>query len=453
MKKKILSIALALCLTFEMVPAGTALAADKEETVVEPNEVNTESQESEKSNQSAEGEIQKEIKEEISEQEDLNTASKEEEPEKNDVQEEFTGTNSEESQRTESEEKQEGTKEVKQEAESEEILDPDVIAERDKEILTENLAEVEMTSSLLTDPYGDISDFEVYQANYFLQFAGYDYLTEEYDDPCSMLVRNGRENGLSDSIAKWRRWTFNGASELEYTQAEVAYYEAIFFDLLYDAEGGGFENAVYDNVIEGSKAIKASAWKQIVKAGDEVLMNTELSADNMSLVWNAVQKCESLEGILKKVGTGTDILGYVDSGKELIEKLAELETITSLSEDMVDIIEDMAQSYNKIDTMNAALEEFTLIYTAPMSSEWIGLYMADRLTIDELTKNMASTAWGAVVSSLGSAGIILEGGRTIGKLASNFLVSTDSIVENFYSMEAMSNFTELLKSLLITYAE
>ena len=122
--------------------------------------------------------------------------------ETNEQQADLSEINNEESQRTESEETQENTKEAELEAELEEPSDPAVIAEKDQQMLAENLAETEMSSSLLTDPYGDISDFEVYQANYFLQFAGYEYLTELYDDTCSMLVRNGRENGLSDGIAK-----------------------------------------------------------------------------------------------------------------------------------------------------------------------------------------------------------------------------------------------------------
>lgn len=52
MKKKILSIALVLCMIFETVPAETIFAAGKEETIRESGEANTESQENEKTDPS-----------------------------------------------------------------------------------------------------------------------------------------------------------------------------------------------------------------------------------------------------------------------------------------------------------------------------------------------------------------------------------------------------------------
>ena len=279
-------------------------------------------------------------------------------------------------------------------------------------------------------------------------------MTEDYNTgACGIYVRNGRENGLSTGIATWRALTFNGASEVSYAQAEVAYYEAILFDLVYDEKGGGMENTIYDDIMGASEAVKASNWKKICEGGQAALLNAPVSAENLDEIYSAVQQCESLKGILDKISSGTDILGYVDTGKEFLDKLSELSVLGSVSEETQEIITDMARAYTKADAMKAALDEYAILFTNLIDESTIINYLAGRTTLEQLSEECAKGLWSTVIGKMNSAGLAVEVGQTIGKMASNFLVSTDGIIETFYSMEAMTKFTEEFTKQVKTYGE
>ena len=420
-KKRLIGAMLIFCLALGSLPMSIAYAADQQqlETMGEGEETG-----------------------EVEEKDDLQgeSAAKEE----NTAEEETT-----------TEETGESISETVEEADEPEI-ESDAVEEKSYIVEKEKVHEAETGVSTLAgdEDYGDLSEYEIYLANEFIKYARYDFMTEDYNTgACGIYVRNGRENGLSTGIATWRALTFNGASEVSYAQAEVAYYEAILFDLVYDEKGGGMENTIYDDIMGASEAVKASNWKKICEGGQAALLNAPVSAENLDEIYSAVQQCESLKGILDKISSGTDILGYVDTGKEFLDKLSELSVLGSVSEETQEIITDMARAYTKADAMKAALDEYAILFTNLIDESTIINYLAGRTTLEQLSEECAKGLWSTVIGKMNSAGLAVEVGQTIGKMASNFLVSTDGIIETFYSMEAMTKFTEEFTKQVKTYGE
>ena len=443
MKKRVLSLMLASSLILSCMPADSVFAAE----TTQGDEITSEevSEEQEKIEVSESEEVQQgyESLEETSEMEE-EAGKKQNEEEENSTETDPAANMESETQdvqQIENEGKENG--EHSSEANLGEVID--------EEQGIDQKAGVSVAAA--SQDYGDLSEYDVYLANQLINYGRYDFMTQEYQSACEIYVRSGKENGLSSKIAAWRALTFDGASEVGYAQAEVGYYEAILFDLVYDEEGGGVENAIYNNIMDASEAVKASNWKKICEGGEEALMNMPVSEDNLEAVYSVVQKCDSLQGILDKIGNVTDILGYVDSGKDFLDKLSELSVLVSVSDETQEIITDLAESYNKVDAMNAALDEYALLFTDLMDETTILSYLAGRTTLEELSKEWAGGLWKSVITKMNSAGLAVEVGQTIGKMASDFLVSTDGIIETFYSMEAMTKFTELLTSQVRTYGE
>ena len=358
---------------------------------------------------------------------------------------------------------QDQAKTTEQEKTKDEVQDQSEITEEQKtskkeaskEQEAESIQEKEETALALADEESDdLVDYEVYLADYLITNGRYDFMTQDYaEGACGVYVRSGKENGLNSSLAAWRAATFDGASEVGYAWAEVGYYESILFDLVYDEKEDGVENTIYDNIMDASEAIKASNWKTICKGGQEALMNVPLSADNLEKVYPVIQSLDAVQPILGKIGDATDILGYVDTGKEFLEKISELSVLVSVSEETQDIITDLAKDYNKNDAMNTALSEYALLFEDLLDESTIMSYLAGKTTLKELSTNTVSTLWGNVITKMNSAGFAIEVGQNVGKMASNFLVSTDATIEYFYSMEAMTKFTQLLASQVRTYGD
>ena len=459
MKKKVLSFALALCLTLETVPAEAAFAATskEEDNIEKQEEEGVEIQEREETQRNEEEERGQETEPEESTETTVPSESsgKEDSAETEEVSEKVDDVEisaGEEDQKTISMSEEKDNVAIPDSMDKNESAE-NVNTEMTEAVENEKRQEAEISVLEIAEDYGDLSEYDIYLANQLVNFGRYDFMTQEYTDACGIYVRSGKENGLSAKIAAWRALTFDGASELGYAQAEVGYYEAILFDLVYDEEGGGIENTVYDNIMDASEAVKASNWKKICEGGEEALMNMPVSEDNLGAVYSAVQKCDSVQVILDKIGNVTDILGYIDSGKEFLDKLSELSVLLSVSEETQDIITDIAKSYDKIDAMNAALDEYALLFTDLMDEATIISYLAGKTTLEELSKEWAGGLWKSVIRNMNSVGLAVEVGQTVGKMASNFLVSTDSIIENFYSMEAMTNFTKLLTTQVRAYGE
>ena len=442
MKKKLFGLMLALCLMLEAIPADMVLAAEAEpgtasQEVSEDAVPDKERESEQEDTVPAESEEKKEnVPEESKEEEDItpDTAEVEEDIEISDDDTEEGGTEiPEENGKDSSADTTEAEKQKKDPQNEEQDAKVSVLAD--------------------TEDYGDLSEYDVYLANQLINYGRYDFMTQEYESACEILVRNGKENGLSSGIAAWRALTFDGASEVEYAEAEVAYYEAILFDLVYDENEEGLENTVYDNIMDASEAVKASNWKKMCEGGQEVLMNMPVSADNLDEVYSAIQACDSVQGILDKVSLGTDILGYVDTGKELLDKLSELSVLTSVSDETQEIISDMAKSYNEADAMKVALGEYSVLLSGLLDEATIFDFLAGRTTLEMLSEQCVKGLWDTVITKMNSAGLAIEVGQTVGKMASNFLVSTDATIENFYSMEAMTKFTEAFTSQVRTYGE
>ena len=446
MKKRILGLLLASCVTLGAMPVNLVLAEETgqteaaQETEVDASEVNDGTQDSGTDAEPSEKE----------EENDSEATGENENAETQESSDE--GENLDDAELAEAEAAEETT----EKAESSAVQDT---AEKAEETV-ENAAIASARAaaageSLFQDPHGDISDYNIYLANYFIEFGGYDYMTETYDDPCTILVRNGKEAGLDKSLATWRAATFNGSSEFEHAESEVAYYDSILFDLMYNGETQSVENTIYDDISKAANIIKVSSLQKMFETGNEVLLTLPVTDETADLIYDAAEDCDIASGVLKEISKYTDfpskLIGYVDTGREFIEKVSEIAAVMSVADEIQDIITDLANSYTKIDALNAALENYNLMFSGFFTEETFAALMKGEETVANYAKKIAAGAWDAVLASLDGAGLMIKGGQAIGKTISNLLVSTDEIMENFYSMEAMSNFTDLLASQVQTY--
>ena len=139
----------------------------------------------------------------------------------------------------------------------------------------------------LSEEEAAMAGFDVYRAWHTLNYTGYDFYAYTWSSPYRIIVDTYSDNvGWNTSLTLWRIVTFDLKSEIEHSQKELGYYEALLFNILYD-EGSetlvtSFMGDSVSDLTKTYKSLGASALKSLAKTVDGSVIDNSLSALSQS---------------------------------------------------------------------------------------------------------------------------------------------------------------------------
>ncbi len=288
----------------------------------------------------------------------------------------------------------------------------------------------------------DDENFEIYLANYYLEFESYIF---ECESPYRKYVEDLRaDEDFQNSLVGWRVATFDLASEFEYSQKEYAYAQTILFDVLY--EGEEFQN-ILGNAKNNYKRLNGSAWNKLCKNYKELNKNSPMTPELMS----QLEQMEEFSDAMKVVGDLGNMIDTADSAYQVMEKLAKVQALMELPDEVTAILRDMKANAGNNPALQYALNEFAMICEGSLTYEQIALLFSSEAAFSEIAKELLGTIWKEVLKKCNGVGLSISTGQTMGKYASNILFSTDKTIETYYTLETLYEFENLLKNRAKSY--
>lgn len=165
---------------------------------------------------------------------------------------------------------------------------------------------------------------------------------------------------------------------------------------------------------------------------------------------SACQSCDELTDVFGAIGNISKILSYVDNIEELVYKLAKAQVIAQRSNETAKILMSMQNSTSNV-AFKSALDNMILICSNTVSEEAITYIFSTEMITSELSEYVLDGVWTDVLSHLNLYGFAVSAGQAAGKLLSGWLFSTDESVELYYSLCALYEFEDALKTALNSY--
>lgn len=281
-----------------------------------------------------------------------------------------------------------------------------------------------------------------------------DYYTQPQNISISKCFTDALEGDADfmSSVAAWEVLTFEPTDIYSEAMTKQGYYQTILFNILEVAVNYNIIPTIVKNmnnhVISTLKAINELEIKV-----DDIVVSGETSWDllNADYQHQIIQKTaghmtelemrnQSLSDFAMLVKTCTTVTDFV-------EKAAQLTALTTLTEDVKAVIDELyanSSFVNNMELKTSILELKTAMNSKIDSVGTIGLEMlcsTGKLSMDVFLSQM----WAETVTSLlGSLGAGLLIGQVIGRGLSNILFSTDKVIEQFYTMQALSDVEVLM---------
>ena len=300
-----------------------------------------------------------------------------------------------------------------------------------------------------------LSSFNEYMADYYLENSAMRYWIEDYHAPYRTFVENGKANGLAADCLAWRAATFELSDLNSYAREETIYYQTILFDLLYEGEDTGIDNEDYTKAksVVGSvkkiyKSVNVSALKKLNDLSLITTADTVITDDNLEQVLKDLKKDDYITDALNFIGNPNKYLSYVTTVTDFVDRLAQIEALLQMSREYAQIMADM-QNYTENNVsgliLKEALTDFEDLCEGSITEEEIlHVFMADE-SLKVIGNHVLDGCWDSILSLSSGIGMMITAGQKIGKYASNWMFSTDSIVENYYTMCALYNVEDVLK--------
>ena len=112
-----------------------------------------------------------------------------------------------------------------------------------KRIISFFLSVIMLTTMIAFDfGYTDVeaatySNFQQFLADYNLNYNRYSFWVNEFKSPYRSYVETKKNSSTYQVLLNaWRVATFTPKDDMEYAMEEVAYYQTILFDILYEGE-------------------------------------------------------------------------------------------------------------------------------------------------------------------------------------------------------------------------
>ena len=309
---------------------------------------------------------------------------------------------------------------------------------------------------------------DVLEAWQVINYSCYDYYMNRYVSPYHSPIKTRRESPVYQTLLNsWRVATLGATSEVELAEKETAYYTSYLYNLLLDETSesmlGNFADDMSSAVSvwkSNSKQLGASAWKKLAKTAGEFLKDgetlsasTEIPASEegktaLAQQLGALPEIETVTGLLSDI---EKLMGYANTVFELVEKLAQVEAVMNVTKEAADIMADMSRSVTGVSSLNDALNEVSTYASGVLTEAEIMACLIGQTTVIELSKYVLGEMQKAIVAQCGLCGLAVETAQSVGKLICSTLFNTDKAMASYYSLNALYELEDLLKSKVQSY--
>ena len=292
-----------------------------------------------------------------------------------------------------------------------------------------------------------LASYDQFLAYYYLTFSSLDFFLENEQLPFQCYVELADDDFRSELNA-WRILTMNAGDQLTYSAAEVEFYEFLIFDILYQEIA---EDELLNNAQTGADAFQFSLLKKLADAGFAWSNSMALTSENTEAVVSAMIATDDLKFL---AGCGEIIekgIEYTQTMEHLIEKLYMLVKLNECTEEVCTILDDLYENATN-DLMKEACRKMTLVATGLLDEAEIMAIFSGEVALSEVVEYSTDKIWDGLLATT-SFGQGIAIGQGVGKLACNLMWSTDAVVENWYSMEKVHIFEQVLKNRVKVYMQ
>ena len=296
--------------------------------------------------------------------------------------------------------------------------------------------------------------YDQYKADYYIS-VGYDrYLSSDFTLPYRSIVEGNRNNtAYQGLINTWQIATFNLSDTVQLSKRKAGIYETFLFDILYKGSDPTNTSEMLNRVV---KAVESSTMKKVCEfTGEElpvyIRMNlSKMDKNQIEKLGSALKSCDELKGVFKSISTISNVLDYATDVEDLIYKLCKASVIAKLGNEYADVLNAVSNSTND-QSMKYACAELASICSNMMTEEQIIALMSSELLATDLTEWVLGEIWNKVLENCTSYGLAIKVGQGLGKFFSKILFSTDKVIENYYEMDALYDFENILREVVKSY--
>ena len=296
--------------------------------------------------------------------------------------------------------------------------------------------------------------YDQYKADYYIS-VGYDrYLSSDFTLPYRSIVEGNRNNiAYQGLINAWQIATFNLSDTVQLSKRKAGIYETFLFDILYKGSDPTNTSEILNKVV---KAVESSTMKKVCEfTGEElpvyIRMNlSKMDKNQIEKLGSALKSCDELKGVFKSISTISNVLDYATDVEDLIYKLCKASVIAKLGNEYADVLNAVSNRTND-QSMKYACTELASICSNMMTEEQIIALMSSELLATDLTEWALGEIWDKVLENCTSYGLAIKVGQGLGKFFSKILFSTDKVIENYYEMDALYDFENILREVVKSY--
>ena len=299
---------------------------------------------------------------------------------------------------------------------------------------------------------------DVYEAWSRLNNPYYSYVLNDFVSPYRTYVDDlGKRADWNATLVAWRIATFDVKSEESYAMKEVGYYDAVVFNILYDADSSSVGTSFVSTLADGAgdiekniKQISTSTFKTLCDLDSDHLFTSaghmDFSDPEVKAAFlNHVVAVSEVKKSMEKLGDFGKYVGYCTTVLDAVEKISKVEALLRVSDETAEVIKDMRDNCSNL-ILKATLSDYYDIVSNSLSEEIIAAIFATNTAAKYALGELTGGIWKAMISAAGEAGFILSAGQTIGKFTADFLTNSSGIIGEYYHCQAMATFEDLVKS-------
>jgi uncharacterized repeat protein (TIGR02543 family) len=272
-----------------------------------------------------------------------------------------------------------------------------------------------------------------------------------YKDPdnasaARILVRELQSNGqFMGSVVVWEgvNHVFEPGSCIDDVLTARGYYDAIIFSVLDSRLHSSSELA---KQAEQSSRYGLSILEALEKTLGKLDTTKSVNSVGSALVKNSTRGW--LSNAIKGVDVGflADIGDGAESIKDYIETISGWAYIATLGEDVKSVLWDMYSncSITENPALKAALFDAHKVCDDAFKEQLRAALELGIQSVSFIAQKGVNGVWTAALTAAGGSGLVL--GYAIGKAISNFAFSTDSIISQYYAMNSLVKFEDLMTS-------
>lgn len=313
-----------------------------------------------------------------------------------------------------------------------------------------------MTNYTTAEAATTFKTWECYKANYYLQCSPYSYyMSDKFSAPYRSIVK---ENSTSDVfnglLTSWEIATFSLSNVTEYSQKRTGYYEAFLYDVLYQ---GYDQKTLMGALKKGAKSTQASALKSVTKLLKKTEMSygktklASMSDEEMKNFAKSLKECNELSAVFGVVSDVTTVFSYATTVEEVLYKASKAATIMNTASENADILDRIANATTDASLKKACNNLASICRKEVSEDELVQIMLKDE-AVDEIQNKVMSKIWSKVIEQLGTYGIAVKAGQSLGKAFAELFFSTNTQVETYYEMKCLYEFEDRLTDAVRTYA-